>query len=152
MPNHPCFSRTLTNSFHEYNFEKFEIYVLRDFNINPFKIKSKNRIKTYADDLMGSAIKCLINQPTKVCKNSKSLLDDICSNNLNNQLMPGMAISDISDHYPVFALIPTANCIVLSIFILHSRESELYRCILDGTLALIWELPFPRRLGHLSFT
>ena len=27
-------------------------------------------------------------------------------NNLNNQLMPGIAISDISEHYPVFALIP----------------------------------------------
>ena len=56
--------------------------------------------------LIGSAVKCLINQPTRVCKNSKSLLDHIYSNNLNNQLMPGIAISDISDHYPVFALIP----------------------------------------------
>ena len=30
----------------------------------------------------------------------------------------------------------------LFIFILHSRESELYRYILDGTSALAWELPF----------
>ena len=41
---------------------------------------------------------------------------------------------------------------VLFIFILHSRESELYRYILDGTSALAWELPFPRCLGHLSST
>ena len=39
---------------------------------------------------------------------------------------------------------------VLFIFIHHSRESELYRFILDGTSALAWELPFPRCLGHLS--
>ena len=98
------FSRTLTNIFHELNSKKSEFYVLGDFNIDLTKIKSNNRIKTYADDLIGSAVKCLINRPTRVCKNSKSLLDHIYSNNLNNQLMPGIAISDISDHYPVFAL------------------------------------------------
>ena len=43
-------------------------------------------------------------------------------------------------------------CIVLFIFILHSRESELHRYILDGKSALAWELPFPRYLGHLSST
>ena len=43
-------------------------------------------------------------------------------------------------------------CYVLFIFILHSRESELYRYILDGKPALTWELPFLRRLGHLSST
>ena len=100
------FSRALTNIFHELNSKKSEFYVLGDFNIDLIKIKSNNRIKTYADDLIGSAVKCLINQPTRVSKNSKSLLDHIYSNNLNNQLMPGIAISDISDHYPVFALIP----------------------------------------------
>ena len=42
-------------------------------------------------------------------------------------------------------------CIILSIFILYSRESELYRYILDGTSALAWELPFSRCLDHLSF-
>ena len=42
-------------------------------------------------------------------QNSKSLLEHIYSNSLNNQLMPGIANSDISDHYPVFALIPTVK-------------------------------------------
>ena len=37
-------------------------------------------------------------------------------------------------------------------YIYPSRESELYRYILDGTSALAWELPFPRCLGHLSST
>ena len=44
-------------------------------------------------------------------------------------------------------------CFVLfAIFILHSRESELYRYTLDGKSALAWELPFSRFMGHLSFT
>ena len=40
---------------------------------------------------------------------------------------------------------------VLSIFILHSRESEFYPNILDGTSAFALELLFSRCLSHLSF-
>ena len=42
--------------------------------------------------------------------------------------------------------------IFLSMFILYLRESEVYRCLLDGMSSLAWELPFPRFLGHLSST
>ena len=42
--------------------------------------------------------------------------------------------------------------VLFAIFILHSRESELYRYILDGKSALAWELPFSRFMGHLSST
>ena len=41
---------------------------------------------------------------------------------------------------------------LFTVFILHSRESELYRYVFDGMSALAWELLFPRCLGHLSFT
>ena len=36
--------------------------------------------------------------------------------------------------------------------ILHSRESKLYRYILDGASALTWELQFQSCQGHLSST
>ena len=42
--------------------------------------------------------------------------------------------------------------VLFAIFILHSRESELYRYTLDGKSALAWELPFLRFMGHLSST
>ena len=42
--------------------------------------------------------------------------------------------------------------VLFSIFILHSRESELYRYILDGKSAFAWELPFSRFMGHMSAT
>ena len=41
---------------------------------------------------------------------------------------------------------------LLAIFILHSRESELYRYVLNGMFALVWELLSPKCLVHLSFT
>ena len=69
--------------------------------------KSNNRIKTCGDDLIGRAAKCLINQPTRASKNSKTLLDHIYSKKLNNQHMPSIAISDVSDHYLIFIIIFT---------------------------------------------
>ena len=42
--------------------------------------------------------------------------------------------------------------VLFAIFILHSRESKLYRYTLDGKSALAWELPFSRFMGHLSST
>ena len=42
--------------------------------------------------------------------------------------------------------------VLFAIFILHSRESELYRYTLDGKSALAWELPFSRFMGHLFST
>ena len=42
--------------------------------------------------------------------------------------------------------------VLFAMFILHSRESELYRYTLDGKTALVWELPFSRFMGYLSST
>ena len=75
MEHIDLFSRALTNIFYELNSKKFEFYVFEDFSIDLFKMKSKNLIETHADDLMGSAVKYQINQITRVCKNSKSLLN-----------------------------------------------------------------------------
>ena len=41
--------------------------------------------------------------------------------------------------------------VLFAIFILHSRESELYRYTLDGKSALAWELPFSRFYGPPVF-
>ena len=42
--------------------------------------------------------------------------------------------------------------VLFAIFIIHSRESELYRYTLDGKSALAWELLFSRFMGHLFST
>ena len=55
----------------------------------------------------------------------------------------------------IFVLFLIEKCVAQSlfaIFILHSRESELYCHTLDGKSALAWELPFSRFMGHLSST
>ena len=53
-------------------------------------------------------------------------------------------------HYDTICFL--GSFVLFAIFILHSRESELYRYTLDGKSALAWELPFSRFMGHLSST
>ena len=55
-------------------------------------------------------------------------------------------------NYNVMACFVFLLFVLFAIFILHSRESELYRYTLDGKSALAWELPFSRFMGHLSST
>ena len=59
-------------------------------------------------------------------------------------------IANPSLHSIIFSLVLVL--VLFAIFILHSRESELYRYTLDGKSALAWELPFSRIMGHLSST
>ena len=79
-------------------------------------------------------------QRTLLCNINELIL------NLNNKYIS-------QDHYNQRYFL--FNCFVFvlfAIFILHSRESELYRYTLDGKSALAWVLPFSRFMGHLSFT
>ena len=61
-------------------------------------------------------------------------------------------------YFPLSGFLDSLLCdlivffVLFAIFILHSRESELYRYTLNGKSALSWELPFSRFMGHLSAT
>ena len=50
----------------------------------------------------------LINKPTRNANNNPSILDHICSNQLYDALN-GIFLSDITDHYPIFTIVPI-NC------------------------------------------
>ena len=63
-----------------------------------------------------------------------------------------VAIGSGKDMFTFHAMFLFLFFVLFAIFILHSRESELYRYILDGKSALAWELPFSRSMGHLSST
>ena len=58
----------------------------------------------------------------------------------------------VINYFLLFLLYLFYVFVLFATFILHSRESKLYRYTLDGKSALAWELPFSRFLGHLSFT
>ena len=74
-----------------------------------------------------------------------------CFHNYGFKLFSGKPISQcVAASFLSIVVVLITLAALFAIFILHSRESELYRYILDGTSAVAWELPFSRCLGHLS--
>ena len=46
----------------------------------------------------------LIDKPSRITQYSASLIDNIFTNELTNQIISGLRINDISDHFPIFSL------------------------------------------------
>ena len=92
------FPHSITEICQEPNSQNIEFYVLKNFDIDLFQIRN------YANDLLSCSLKCLICQPTRICKNSKTLIDHIYSNNMSNIVTSGIMCSDISDHQPIFVI------------------------------------------------
>ena len=55
--------------------------------------------------LLGSMCKCLIDLPTRATSKSKSLVDHIYTNDIKHRIYSSILVYDISDHFPVFAII-----------------------------------------------
>jgi len=71
----------LSEIFHKFNLENFEVYAVGDCNVDLLKIASKQHIQMYADKLISSAIKCTISKSIRVTTNSSTLLDHMYTNN-----------------------------------------------------------------------
>ena len=46
----------------------------------------------------------LIDKPSRITQYSATLIDNIFTNELTNQIISGLLINDISDHLPIFPL------------------------------------------------
>ena len=55
---------------------------------------------------MGCSCKCLINISNRVTPKSASIIHHIYTSLLDKLLFTSVAVTDISDHYPTFCIIP----------------------------------------------
>ena len=87
----------------EYAMQKCKyVYIMGDLNIN--LLNCTNRIPCNLIDLFhGYGIFSLINRPTRVNKDSCTLIDHIWSNCLDKFDCNGIIHTNISDHFPVFS-------------------------------------------------
>ena len=76
-------------------------YCVGDFNINLLKIYAPDEIRRYTNMLLSCNCRCLID----VTETSKTLIDHIITNDKQRTVTVGVLISDLSDHYAVFAII-----------------------------------------------
>ena len=102
-------------------------FIAGDFNFNLFDISNDNNVSAFMDSMLSLGLINTINQPTREIGQSISLLDNIFITN-SIAYMSGTLFWDISDHYPIFALVKG----ILSRDI--GKETIKYRLCNDTTL------------------
>jgi len=80
-----------------------EIILLGDFNIDLLKVNDHKDTNIFYNSLIALHYLPAITKPTRITKNTKSLIDNIFCTNWNKLLSASIIISDISDHLPIIA-------------------------------------------------
>ena len=78
-------------------------YLLGDYDINLFNYGSHNLTSEFIYMMYSFSYAPLINCPTRITKNSASLINYIFTNNYNvlDKSMQAILLTDISDHLPI---------------------------------------------------
>ena len=77
-----------------------------DYNINMLNVDIHNLSSEFLNLMYSFAFFPVINKPTRISKNTSSLIDNIfCNDIIENVLFNGILYTDISDHPPIFSII-----------------------------------------------
>ena len=87
----------------ELNLDHKRFFVLGDMNINTSK--QTNCCKDYLNLLSSNCATNIIDVPTRVTATSATVLDHIITKENKHQIFPAVVDYDITDHYPVMALV-----------------------------------------------
>lgn len=79
-------------------------YVCGDFNIDLLNPKGHKLTNDFLELMYSMSLYPTITKPSRITTHSASLIDNIFTNNMDNNMISGLIISDISDHLPVFII------------------------------------------------
>ena len=86
-------------------------YIMGDFNLDLLKHELHRPTERFLDTMYANSYIPMINRPTRVTRNTCTLIDNIFTNNysINSQLFNGILKADISDHYILFHIIKSTH-------------------------------------------
>ena len=104
-----------------------------DFNVNLIYVANDANVNNFFAAFASAGFIPHISRPTRITSTSVSLLDNIWTNFVNNvdMIEAGLILNDLSDHLPVFSVIPIEVKKALSS---NSQEKILYRKINNFTI------------------
>ena len=101
------FNEYLKNLLKKLDKEKKQVYLLGDFNLDLLQTENNDKIGEYYDILTSHLFVPHITLPTRITSTSKTLIDNIFSNDPNFSTgISGNFTFSISDHLPQFLLLP----------------------------------------------
>ena len=86
-----------------------QTYICLDSNINAFTAEHNNTHMDYFSNIYSHGFTQLIGNSTRICGGGVSLIDHILTNSNQNQFKSGVIVSDLSDHFPTFTIVPNTE-------------------------------------------
>ena len=83
--------------------ENKKLVIMGDFNTNLLDFENRE-VSQFKDSTVGKSLLSLIKMPTRITSHSKTLIDNIFTNDNENYLKSGNLSCSISDHLPQFAM------------------------------------------------
>ena len=80
------------------------IYIMSDTNLNLLHFNSCNYVQDFLLTLQSLNLTPTIDKPTRVYRNSATLIDNIFTNKVEENIISGNLISDVSDHFAQFCI------------------------------------------------
>ena len=84
------------------------VYLMGDTNINLLHSSTCNYAQNFLFSLQSLSLIPTIDKPTRVHNNSATLIDNIFTSKLDDEITSGNIISDISDHFTQFCITRTS--------------------------------------------
>ena len=85
------------------------IFVCGDFNIDLMKSNEHIKNKEFVDNMFSLSFYPLIVKPSRITRDSATLIDNIFANVMDDKIISGLLVTDVSDHLPVFAVLEMKN-------------------------------------------
>ena len=86
--------------------ENKEVYLMGDFNINLLNYESNQETADFLNNMHSNSLVPYITLPTRITPRSKTLIDNIFFNEINEAALSGNLVTDISDHHAQFLITP----------------------------------------------
>lgn len=101
------FISQLTNVLSTISNEKKSCYIMGDFNLDLLKHDSNSKILDFLNTFYSHDFIPSIDRPTRIFTNtagvtSATLIDNIFTNDITANIISGVAVTDLSDHFPIF--------------------------------------------------
>ena len=107
-PKHENFISSLNESIMKITKTNQTFYLCGDFNVNISPESSNPSANHFLNMILGNSAFPTITIPTRVTENSKTIIDNILTND-SNIILPGIIQTDISDHFVIFSLTMNFN-------------------------------------------
>ena len=107
--NLDIFTHTMTELQNMLDNEKKEVYIMGDMNVDLLKCMDHVKTRDYIECLFANSFLPVITKPTRLTEFSATLLDHIYTNKRELRVTAGIVLSDVSDHFGIFAMIRQAQ-------------------------------------------